>query len=337
MRPTLQLLLVCQLLNLSIAASYAQGDPSSAVADPNFYDVPAPGRMVDLGGYSLHINCQGTGSPTVILDAGIGDWSTHWTAVQNLLKADTRVCSYDRAGYGWSEPGPRPRDSSRIAGELHSLLDKARIDPPYILVGHSFGGFNMRLFASTYPDEVAGLVLVDASHQGSLTLQRNPDGSIPSTGMSGNQLMAIQPTNEEDLKFPAEAQAAIHDNLLHTKSMVTARSEFRSLGFSVQELKQSAPLGHLPLIVLTRGKRVWPDDAIGNAKEKNWQDEQAELVKLSYNSSQRIALNSGHHIHLDEPKVVADAIRDLTIMARKQQTAASAPATDKNANLNQTP
>ena len=337
MRITAYLFLISLCISYGFLAPDVAADPDGATADPNFYDVPAPGRIVDLGGYKLHINCQGSGSPTIILDAGIGDWSTHWLAVQNLIKTDTRVCSYDRAGYGWSEPGPRPRDSTRIVDDLHSLLDKAQIDPPYILVGHSFGGLNMRLFASTYPAEVVGLVLVDASHPASLPYQRNADGSVPSTGMPGNQLMAIQPTDDEDLKFPPEAQAAIHDDLLHTKSLVTARAEFRSMGFSVQELQKAAPLGHLPLIVLTRGKQAWPHNPDGDAKEKMWQEEQSELVKLTDHSRQIIAINSGHHIQLDEPEVVAKAIRDLTFMARSQQVSASMHASSKGDDFNQTP
>ena len=293
----------------------------SALADESFYDVPAPGRLVDLGGYKLHINCQGTGSPAVILDAGLGDWSTHWTTVQNLLKADTQVCSYDRAGYGWSDPGPRLRDSQRIVAELHSLLELAAIKPPYLLVGHSFGGLNMRLFAGTYAQEVVGLVLVDASHPDSLPYLRNEEGTAPSTAPA-NLLIVVHYVQPEETNFPPEAQPAMHDDLLHTKSMVTSRGEYRALAYSVKELQKAAPIGNLPLTVLSRGKREWPEGADGDARENSWHDEQIDLTRLSSQSRHVIAAKSGHHIHLDEPELVADAVREMLAEVRKD----SAPA-----------
>jgi pimeloyl-ACP methyl ester carboxylesterase len=281
-------------------------------AEESFYDIPAPGQRIDLGGYKLHLHCEGTGSPAVILEAGLGDWSSHWASVQKSLKTDTRVCSYDRAGYGWSDPGPKPRDSQRITEELHALLGKAKVEPPYILVGHSFGGLNVRLFASTYPEEVKGLVLVDASHPASLPYRRNEDGTTPSKAMTtGNQMMRVAPAGVDELNIPPEAQAALTNNLLHTKSVVTGRSEFRGLGQSVVEVADAPPLADVPLIVLSRGRRAWPAGAAGDAQEVTWRAQQIELSKLSKRGRQRIALNSGHHIHLDEPEVVADAVREL--------------------------
>src|SRR5215211_2228205 len=124
---------------------------------------PPPGEIVDVGGYSLHINCVGQGSPTVLLDAGLGEFSAQWVRVQREVSGTTRVCAYDRAGMGWSEMGPEPRDARQITGELHTLLTKAGIEGPYVLVGHSFGGMYMQTYAARYPDEVAGVALVDSS------------------------------------------------------------------------------------------------------------------------------------------------------------------------------
>ena len=115
-----------------------------------------------MGGYSLHIQCVGTGSPTVVLDAGLGGTSLDWNLVQTEIGPTTQVCAYDRAGMGWSDTGPAPRTPGQIARELHTLLTNAGIPGPYVLVGHSAGGKNVRMFALQYPDEVAGMVLVDA-------------------------------------------------------------------------------------------------------------------------------------------------------------------------------
>lgn len=293
----------------------------AALADDSYYDVPPPGRRVDIGGFKLHINCRGEGRPTVILEAGLGDWSTHWTAVQNLLQSDIRVCSYDRAGYGWSDPGPRPRDSQHIVAELHSLLEKAGIDPPYLLVGHSFGGLTMRLFASTYPHEVSGLVLVEASHPDSLPFRRNEDGKTPSLA-AANQMMMIHPVEPEEASFPPEAQPAMHDNLLHTKSLVTSRGELRALNYSVEEVLQARPLGNLPLVVITRGKREWPPGKDGDDRERVWHEEQHELAGLSSRSRMITALHSGHQVELEEPGVVANAVLDMALEERRESIAA---------------
>src|ERR671916_910967 len=125
---------------------------------------PPPGEMVDVGGYSLHINCVGQGSPTVVLDAGSGAMSASWVLVQREVSDTTRVCAYDRAGMGWSEMGPEPRDAKQISSELHTLLSEAGIEGPYVLVAHSFGGLYMQTYAARYPDEVAGVSLVESSH-----------------------------------------------------------------------------------------------------------------------------------------------------------------------------
>src|SRR5688572_21428902 len=132
---------------------------------------PPPGEMVDVGGYSLHINCVGQGSPTVILDAGSGEMSAQWVRVQREVSGSTRVCAYDRAGMGWSEMGPDPRDAKQITSELHTLLGKAGIEGPYVLVGHSFGGMYMQTYAARYPDEVAGMALVDSSQPDQFSYQ----------------------------------------------------------------------------------------------------------------------------------------------------------------------
>src|SRR5215212_4988242 len=131
-----------------IGASY---EAIAAAGDARRY--PAPGQLVDVGGYRLHIQCVGAGSPTVVLDAGLSGSSLDWSLVQPELGRSTRVCAYDRAGMGWSDPGPQPRTPRQIADELHTLLTNAGIVEPYVLVGHSLAGKNVRLFALAHPDE----------------------------------------------------------------------------------------------------------------------------------------------------------------------------------------
>src|SRR5215207_4893422 len=127
-----------------------------------------PGRMLDVGGYQMHISCTGQGSPTVLLEAGAGTPSGVWAWVQPELTQQARVCAYDRAGLGWSEPGPHPRDAGSVAQELHTLLQRAGETGPFVLAGHSLGGQYALMFAQRYPEETAGLVLIDAQHPDTL-------------------------------------------------------------------------------------------------------------------------------------------------------------------------
>src|SRR5512134_3773763 len=134
-------------------------EPMAEAADTKAY--PPPGQLVDVGGYRLHLNCTGSGSPTVVIDTGWGDASAGWGWVQPEVAKTTRICTYDRAGMGWSEVSPEPRTAREFAKELHTLLEKANEPGPYVLVGHSMGGYTMRVYAHDYPEDVAGLVLID--------------------------------------------------------------------------------------------------------------------------------------------------------------------------------
>ena len=154
--------IVAGLLILSLLG--AVYELAAEAADARTY--PPPGQLVDVGGYRLHIYCMGTGSPTVVIEAGLGDWSTMWGSVQAEAAKTTQVCAYDRAGSGWSDSGPLPRDAGQFAKELHTLLQKADLPGPFVLVGHSLGGLPVRVFAGEYPAEVAGVVLIDSMFPG---------------------------------------------------------------------------------------------------------------------------------------------------------------------------
>jgi pimeloyl-ACP methyl ester carboxylesterase len=164
------LIMVAGLLTLA-----AMGTVYRAIAtqiDRRTY--PPPSNMVDVGTHRLHINCVGEGSPTVILEAASPGMSADWVRVQQQVSQTTRVCAYDRAGLGWSEAGPEPRDARQISSELHCLLNAAGTQGPYVLVGHSYGGLYARMYADRYPADVAGMVLVDSSHPEQFT--RSPEG-----------------------------------------------------------------------------------------------------------------------------------------------------------------
>lgn len=153
-----------KLLTILLCASIAWTQPNHSKPQELPYETD---ELVDVGGFRLHLNCSGTqtGAPTVVLDAGLNRAGYDWILVQREVSKFARVCSYDRAGHGLSEIGPKPRTSRTIAQELHTLLHAAQIPGPYLLVGHSIGGINIRTYTALYPQDVMGLVLVDASHE----------------------------------------------------------------------------------------------------------------------------------------------------------------------------
>lgn len=222
------------------------------------------GKMVDVGGYRLHINSTGTDGPTVVLDAGIGCHSLEWALVQPEIAKFTKVCSYDRAGYGWSDESPLERTSANIAVELHTLLHNAGIPGPYILVGHSFGGANIRLYASKYPDEVLGIVLVDSAHEDALNKFTMPQVNtnmalfLSYTGL--NRIVFFFSKNQETLKmFPKDIQEMSLAQSRYTKFMKTLFSEMFSIKKSLAQLRNVSDLQDKPLIVITAAKRIHYD------------------------------------------------------------------------------
>lgn len=273
---------------------------------------PAPGQMVDVGGYRLHLNCTGEGAQTVVLEAGLGGGMLDWSLVQPELAKFTRVCSYDRAGIGWSEVGMQPRDSRQIVQELHTLLKNAGLQPPFVFVGHSLGGVNVQLYASQYPDEVAGLVLVDSSHENQFLRSELPAPSptyalimkaLAPVGV-GRIVFNLQQSSANISPELKAEQAAIYS---HTGHMYAVADEIDRIAESLADLRaHPMRLGDKPLIVLTHGKA----EDMGNA-EGVWQELQAELATRSTHSQHIIAKNSGHYIQFDEPDLVIEAVRQV--------------------------
>ena len=267
---------------------------------------PPPGEMVDVEGYSLHINCVGQGGPTVILDAGSGLFSAQWVRVQREVSDTTRVCAYDRAGMGWSEMGPDPRDAKQITRELHTLLGKAGIEGPYVLVGHSFGGMYMQTYAARYPDEAAGVALVDSSTDPDQFGQRPEarDSNEPQEQRSAlvsrlvrfgvslparlgvvRLLSELDPASPE---LPPQQRAQIDALTPSTRQLTTYALEFLA---PTQTLRLGSPgsLGNKPLAVVTAGE-----------SEPSWLKRQDELATLSSNSIHRVVKGATHESLLYE-------------------------------------
>lgn len=287
---------------------------------------PMPGRRFDVGGFKMHIDCVGEGSPTVILESGLGDTYVSWRKVQPQIAKFARVCSYDRAGLGFSEPSSRPRTSQVIAEELHALLRAANLTPPYVLVGHSMGGFNVRLFASLYRNEVAGVVLVDSSHpdqENRLPPElRNMQGSWLREVEFLEFTMPLGVPRLLDLCETDPVPRAAECNFHSERESVT---EMKAFDESARQTAAAATLGDLPLAVLShdpdKPSADLPPD-LAKPTNEAWEKMQEEMAHLSTRGTQAIAKGSAHYIQIDRPDVVIDAVHSVVDTARNPAAAA---------------
>ena len=296
---------------LGLAPLGAAYESVSEAADARAY--PPPGQMVDVGGYRLHINCVGTGSPTVVIESGLGDWSASWSnAVQPAAANTTRVCTYDRAGMGYSQPGPMPRTAARFAEELHRLLQRADIPGPYVLAGHSLGGYTVRLFAAAYPADVAGVVLIDSTTPGA-----GAQGQAPtSRGWSSIATLPARIGLQRLLAGPLDLKAGLAPEIAgpYVANSVTPRSaqtgvdEFLGASEGAAQAGAVTNLGELPLIVLSRAPN----------RDLDWDRKQTDLLGLSSKSHQLFAEHSGHMIHLEEPEAAVNALLQMVEQVRGQ-------------------
>ena len=290
---------------------------------------PPPGRMLDVGGRRLHVYETGQGSPTVVLEAGIAATSLSWRPVQNEIAKFAHVASYDRAGLGWSDAAVKPLTLGGLVDDLHALLQIAQLPPPYILVGHSFGGLIVRAFARRNPAEVAGLVLVDAvqpeewhplsveqrntltrgirlSRRGAMLARMGIVGwclrsllagsrwfpKAVGGAASGRGLTVMKRIAGEVGKMPREVWPMVAQHWSNPKSFLGMAAHFESLPESSREMCESPPIEGVPVIVLTpAGKQA--------------------LNGVGANVRHVVADRSGHWIHLDRPELVVEAVRTI--------------------------
>lgn len=271
---------------------------------------------IDIDDYRLQISCEGVGEPTVVMDAGLGGSSLEWVFVSERLREVTRVCVYDRAGYGNSDTGPLPRTSSRIANELFLLLDDAVVSPPFVLVGHSFGGYNMQLFARRYPYLTAGLVLVDASHPGQVERFLEPPLRMITAPSSRYGIVQFRDPPPPHALLPASTRSRVMTRAGRWKTRRAMASELLSFRDSALQVARAEPLAGTPLIVITRGRVDGALDDRRRMVERLWVELQSELANESVAAAHIVARASGHHVHIEQPDVVAFAAAMLVARHR---------------------
>jgi len=306
-------------------------------------EAPKPiGKMVELGGHAIHVHCSGKGAPTVVIENGFEEYSFDWVLVQSEVEKFTRVCTYDRAGYAWSEQGPKPRTFAQINLELHEALTKLGERGPFVLVGHSFGGPVIRNYFLLYPKEVSGMVLAESvSEEQRVTIgkkavrlrddakgKRIPEphemmlaADKPATSM-GTEVSASSavdppfdrlPTEIQRFHLWADSQPALND-------AENSEREWSPEYFAQWHAKsQAGTLGSIPLIVLTRAKGGYGNDLDIPAEQLEAErlKTQAGLATLSTNGTQRI-VQGGHNLQVEAPAEVVRAIRDVVDAARRQ-------------------
>lgn len=287
---------------------------------------PPPGRLIDVGGHRLHYLDMGKGGPTVVLDSGLGCSMLDWCYVQPEVARFTRVCTYDRAGYGWSEPGPGPRSAQRIVDELLTMLKSADIPAPYVLVGHSLGGLHMQLFARQHPELVAGLVLVDSSPfdqrqrvprpvrarwllqqlRWQLFLWSSP--LLARLGVVRIQ-KRLQRPRTGPTRYPSAVQPIAEAQRLRSRAFDWTLGEARAIERSEEEVRTAPAFPPIPLIVLAA------ENSAGNALQQRWRKLRGEQALPAPYSCLRIIKQSGHFIQIDQPASVIQAIRDIVALS----------------------
>ena len=267
-----------------------------------------PGRFVNIGFQTMYIDCVGNKSPTILIDVGIAGSSASWYKIAQTLSNNVRTCLYDRAGYGWSDPGRGERTTATIVHELNLLINKAEIPGPFVLVGHSFGGFTARYLAARFPKNVVGLVLVDSSHPDQIYRLSALDKVKQKSLVTGRKNLPPEDFSEFERKWYFLNSSR--------KATLAQMGELKYFKESAYQVKHSGPIKDIPVAVLSRGIGQLPE-LDGVSLENEWQDMQKDLLKLSRNSWHLIVADSGHEIHKEAPNHVIENILKVVNKSKK--------------------
>lgn len=330
---------------LLILAAFAAPSQGQEVKLPQVTDAvyTAPSQLVDVGhGRRMNIYCKGSGSPAVILEAGLGGDTTSWATVHPLIAAKTKTCAYDRAGLGFSDGSNRPNTVGNSAEDLHALLKAANVPPPYVLVGHSAGGMNIRVFTDRYPDEVVGMVAVDVSHEDQSTrlwpigvagqkekwdaglqdsatcVEHAKKGLVKGTPEYKKCIADIGVRNPRFSEAINDAQERV---ALTAHWQAAVASEQRAVYYASADETRAArkSFGSIPIIVLTHSP--YPKAKDETQEERNvrtllWETMHNEIAAMSTRGINIIVPNTGHYIQFDKPQVVVDAVLQAVHIAR---------------------
>jgi len=285
------------LLSVALSLTGAICQALAGAADRRNF--PPPGQLVGVGGHRLHVRCSGEGRPTVVLETGALAMSSLWGWVEPQVAVHTRVCSYDRAGLGWSEPGPEPRDGLHIAKELRALLQIAGEEPPYVLVGHSFGGLLVLVYADQSPEDVAGLLLLDSSHPDQVARFEKVSGkpsylgglmvsSLPMVARLGILRLSMHYTGWFD-ELPSREAGEFKAFFVDASHQSAGKSEMDAWEETARQVRGARPLGNLPLVVISASGNEPP-----SLEQQVRFELHRELAALSTHGSHRILAGTTH-------------------------------------------
>ena len=299
---------VAERLALSLAILMTLGLAVSSVLNAAMFASlrhDPPGRLYLVNGYRMRLDCSGTGAPTLVLESGLGYGGLGWAGVQPMLARTTRVCSYDRAGYGWSVPQPTPNDADHIASRLHALLAAAHISGPIVLMGQSLGGIYIRDFAARYPTMISGLVFVDSSvpfmDRHGVPLPTAPQWLLQTALSTGIAYWALR------LEYPRAPAVAIEDTCF--TNLNTAAAELANFDRSSAEVERTPSFGSLPILILSHDPALDLHDRPELRRIMLKADAmQPELLKLSTRSRRIIVRGSGHAIQFFRPRLLAQQV-----------------------------
>jgi pimeloyl-ACP methyl ester carboxylesterase len=305
---------------LALAAIGGGYQTLGAAADAKAY--PMPGQLIDVDRHRLHLSCTGAGTPTVVLEPGAGEMSSNLGWITPAVARDTRVCVYDRAGRGWSEPAATAQDGAQIATDLHTLLQRGHVPGPYVLAGHSFGGLYVLTFAARYPDEVAGMVLVDSTAPASAA---NPGTASPGHGGSNDAMSRVAALVSTAARLglgrlyaqsafgslPPRSRAEVRASDATASTLRSTIDEYLQATASTEQAATLRDLADKPLIVLTAG----------SGHDAAWSTAQDHLARLSTNSVHRVIAGASHEdlvANQEDAAATTQAILEVVASVRSQ-------------------